>query len=122
MYRKLFKIAVTAITILTANLLTNYISNLFTDYKSHFKPLQFTLIGMGVVLIIFYPLFTRLEFWLNSISAKFIRSSKSLGGKYVGLFISFFICLVILFYFYARLWYSLDIFDIIIQGKVLNYF
>ena len=122
MYRKLFKIAVTAITILTANLLTNYISNLFTDYKSHFKPLQFTLIGMGVVLIIFYHLFTRLEFWLNSISAKFIRSSKSLGGKYVGLFISFFICLVILFYFYARLWYSLDIFDIIIQGKVLNYF
>ena len=65
MYRKLFKLAVTLITILTVNLISGKISDYLVNYKykTHIKPITFTLIAMGVIVIIFYPLITKLEDW-----------------------------------------------------------
>jgi uncharacterized integral membrane protein len=61
MYQRFFKFTVTLLTILTANLLTSYISDLLVSHKFDLKPLRFTLIGMGIIAIVFYPLFLKLE-------------------------------------------------------------
>lgn len=89
MYRYLFRFSVTTLTILTANLLTTVISNYMTSYKNSFKPLIFTLIGMAIIVVVFYPLFMKLEVWVTNFSVKVIRSGKSLAGKYLGMLFAY---------------------------------
>jgi hypothetical protein len=110
MYKFLFKFAVTTVTILTVNLMTSKISDYLVTYKNSCKPLTFTLIAMAIITLIFYPLFTRMEVWVNQLSANFmIRSGQSKFGKFLGLLGVYLFCLTILFYFYAKMWYHIDL-------------
>jgi hypothetical protein len=122
MYRFLFRFVVTTLTILTASLMTNAISEFMVSFKNSYKPVTFTLIGMGITVLIFYPLFIRLEDWVTRISVKFIKSGHSFAGRYLGLFLSFTAGILILLYFYLKLWYNLDMFRIIINGDLKSYF
>jgi hypothetical protein len=80
------------------------------------KPLRFTLVAMGIITIVFYPLFIKLEDWLNVLSKKFVKAGHSIAGKYIGLFLMFFIAMIVLMYFYAKMWYHIDVFKMILQG------
>ncbi len=91
------------LTILTANLLTGVITGWMVSYKNEYKPLIFTFIGMMIIVIVFYPLFVKLESWVREISVKAIRSGRSLGGKYLGLLFTFIFGLLVLLYFYAMM-------------------
>jgi uncharacterized membrane protein len=122
MYRYIFRFIVTILTILTANLLTNAISNLLVSYKSNFKPLTFTMIGMAIIVLVFYPLFIKLEGWITNVSIKAIKSGNSLAGKYFGLLLVFTAGMTVLFYFYAKTWYHIDIFRILMSGTIKQYF
>ena len=122
MYNYLFRFIITAITILTANLLTNAISNYLINYKNHYKPFTFTLISMGVIIVVFYPLFIKLEDWVKNISIRVVKSANSLAGKYLGLILSFLGCMLILFYFYAKMWYHIDFVQILFSGNISSYF
>lgn len=104
------------ITILTANLLTETISDYLVSYRNHLKPLTFTLLGMVLTVAIFYPLFIKLEEWVKNFSIRMIKSGKSLRGKYAGLLISFMASLFLLTYFYAKMWYHIDILRVILNG------
>jgi hypothetical protein len=121
MYNYLFRFIITAITILTANLLTNAISNFLINYKNHYKPFTFTLISMGVIILIFYPLFIKLEDWVKNISIRVVKSANSLAGKYLGLILSFLGCMLILIYFYAKMWYHIDFMQILFSGNIRAY-
>ena len=92
------------------------------SYKNNYKPLTFTLIGMGIIVIVFYPLFLKLENWVTNISIKLIRSGNSLAGKYLGLLLTFILAMFVLLYFYARMWYHIDIFSILFKGNLGEYF
>jgi len=118
MYRKIFKFAVTTITILTVNLLVTIITNYLISYKTHYKPITFTIIAMGIICLIFYPLFTKLEDWINVVSAKIVKAGKSVGGKYLGLFIMYFVCLAVLLYFFTKMWYKIDLIRLLFQGHI----
>jgi len=121
MYNYFFRFIITAITILTANLLTNAISDYLINYKNHYKPFTFTLIGMGIIIVIFYPLFIKLEDWVKRISIKVVKSVNSLAGKYLGLTLAFLSCMLVLFYFYAKMWYHIDFLKILISGNIRAY-
>lgn len=121
MYRYSFRFAVMTLTILTANLLTNAISNYMVSYKNHYKPFVFTLIGMAIIVVIFYPLFIKLESWVKRVSVKAIKSGKSVGGKYLGLLFTFLTGLLVLFYFYAKMWYHIDFVKILFHGNIGGY-
>jgi len=113
MYRYLFRFAVMSITILTANLITNSISNWLVTFRNQMKPLTFTLMGMAITVIIFYPLFALLEDRVKDLSAKVIKKGKSLAGKYVGLVVTFALCIAILSWFYARMWYHINLLHVV---------
>lgn len=113
MYRYSFRFVVMTLTILTANLLTNAISTYMISYKNHYKPLVFTFIAMAITVVIFYPLFLKLESWVKTISIKAIKSGKSVAGKYLGLLLVFITGLMVLSYFYARMWYHVNILKLI---------
>jgi hypothetical protein len=118
MYRYTFRFVVMTLTILTANLLTNALSNYMVSYKNQYKPLVFTFIGMGITVIIFYPLFLKLESWVKDISVKAVKSGKTVAGKYLGLFLVFIAGLMVLSYFYARMWYHVNILHLIFHSKI----
>jgi len=121
MYRYFFRFVVTIVTILTANLLTNAISDYMISYKNHVKPLTFTLIAMGIIVVVFYPLFTKMEEWVKSLSVRVIKSGKSLAGKYLGLTLAFLAALTVLCYFYAKMWYHIDLAKALVNGSIGNY-
>jgi len=121
MYRFFFRFVVTTLTILTANLITTAISDYMITYKNHVKPLTFTLVAMAIIVVVFYPLFLKMEEWLKKISVKVIKSGNSVAGRYIGLFLTFIAGLLILSYFYAKMWYHIDLLRIILTGKVGGY-
>jgi hypothetical protein len=108
MYRYFFRFVVMTLTILTVNLITNAITNYMVSYKNHYKPVAFTLLGMAITVLILYPVFIKLESWVKDISVKAIKSGKSVAGKYLGLLFIFLAALMLLFYFYAKMWYHID--------------
>ena len=59
--RKLTKVAIFAITVLSATLLYEYILTQIPNFKDPKHPYQATAMGMLVVVIVFYPAFTLLE-------------------------------------------------------------
>lgn len=122
MYKFFFRFVVATITILTATLLTNAISAYLVSYKNHFRPVVFTLLGMGIIIVIFYPLFMKLEDWLKYLSVKLVKSGNSAAGKYMGLLLTFLVALLILFYFYAKMWYHIDFMKVLMNGTLSNYF
>ena len=122
MYRYYFRFVVTTLTILTANLITDAISNYMISYKNHMKPITFTLIAMGIIVVIFYPLFTKMEVWVKALSMKVLKSGKSIGGKYLCLSLAFICALTVLCYFYAKAWYHIDLAKALFNGTIGGYF
>jgi hypothetical protein len=118
MYRYFFRVAVMILTILTVNLITNAITNYMVSYKNNYKPVTFTLVGMALTVVILYPFFIKLESWVKNISVKTIKSGKSFGGKFLGLFITFLAVALVLFYFYAKMWYHINVFQVLINSIV----
>ena len=118
MTKLLIKFVVFTITILTANLLGDYAGSFLTSFKSQYKPLTFTLIAMGVIVIIFYPLFDFLEDWVTKFSNKVVKE----GGKSIGpnfaLIMVFLIAMMVLTFFYARLYYEINIFHFLFKGNI----
>src|SRR5512145_643010 len=122
MYRKVFNFAVTILSILTVNLITTFFTDKLISYKWEVKPLRFTLISMGIITIVFYPLFLKFEDWLNTFSKRFIKAGHGLAGKYLGLLLMFITGLLVLTYFYARQWYHINIFKMILDGSFFKAF
>jgi len=91
-------------------------------YKNHVKPLTFTLIAMAIIVIVFYPLFIKMEEWLKGISVRLVKSGNSVAGKYFGLSMTFLAGLTILLYFYAKMWYHIDLFKALFNGSIVRYF
>lgn len=118
MYRYSFRFVMMSITILTANLLTTALSNYLITFRNNIRPLSFTILGMVVIVLVFYPLFAKLEAWVKGLSMKIVNKGRSLAGRYLGLVLAFAVCLIVLSYFYAKMWYNIDIFKILTSGKV----
>jgi len=109
--RKILKIMVMLISLLTANLITTYIDEFFLSYKREFSRAIFTLIGMAVVVAIYYPLFTKIDVWSGKFSEKFLRAGKSISGKKTGIYIAFLLAIALLFYLYGRMWFKTNLFS-----------
>jgi hypothetical protein len=115
MYRYFFRFAVMTVTILSVNLLTARITEYMISYKNHYKPVAFTFLGMAITVVILYPLFIKLESWVKVLSSKAIRSGKSVAGKFFGFLFMFLVAMLVLAYFYAKMWYHINIFKVMIQ-------
>lgn len=122
MYKHIFKFAIISLSILTAELISTKVADLLISHKYDVKPIRFVLISMAIITVIFYPLFTRLEDWLNRFSKRFIKAGHSFAGKYFGLILMYFTGILILLYFYTEMWYDINIFKLIAQGRFIKMF
>jgi len=95
--------------ILIANLITLWIDSYFFSYKSKFPAYLFTWIGMGVIVLIYYPLFTRIDKWSTKVGDKFIKAGKKVWGRKLGATIAFIIALLFLYYLYGKEWFNSNV-------------
>jgi uncharacterized membrane protein len=77
---------------------------------------------MAIVVVVFYPLFIKFEEWLNGFSKRFIKAGHGLTGKYAGLLLMFAAGLLVLTYFYADMWYNINIFRLMLNGNFFSSF
>ena len=99
------------VSILTANLVTTWIDDYVITYKDTYKPYIFTWIGMAIVIIVYYPLFSRIDKWSTVLADKFIRFGKKYTGEKTGAFFAFVFLLLLLYYFYGKLWFESNVFS-----------
>jgi len=117
MNRKIFNFLVLVVTILLINLLSNFIADYFiTKYKGHTSYLKFTAIGMGVIVIIFYPAFEYLNGIVEKITTRFLKKGNNLFGRILGVYIAFFVMLFILYCLYARVWFDANVIKVIFNS------
>lgn len=112
-YRKIIKFLVLLLSILTANIVTTLIDEYLMSYKGTFSPAIFTSIGMAVVVAIYYPLFAKIDGWSNTFAESFVRAGKKMTGKKTGALIAFAIGLLVLYYFYGKLWFNHNLFTVL---------
>jgi len=117
MNKRLIKFVVFTITILTANLLGDYAGEFLTSFKDQYKPLTFTLVAMVVIVIIFYPLFDFLEDWVTKLSNKIVKAGGKSLGPNVALSFIFLVSMMVLIFFYTRLYYDINIFHHLFKGR-----
>jgi hypothetical protein len=118
MYRYFLRFVVMTLTILTVNLITNAITGYMVSYKNHYKPVAFTFLGMAITVVILYPLFYKLESWVKNISVTAVKSGKSVAGKYLGLLLTFMVAVLVLSYFYARMWFHINLFHALLNTGI----
>ena len=109
-YRKLFKFMVLIVGILLANLVTIWIDNFMLSKMWKFPAHIATWIGMGVVVVIYYPLFTHIDKWATKAGDKFLKAGKKVAGRRLGSILAFLIGMLILFFFYGREWFETNVF------------
>jgi len=108
-FRHLFKAFVLILTILSVNLLTAYLDNYLSDYRGQLDALTFTLLGMGVVVLLFYPLFAWMDQGVDRIAREFLALGKRLIGRKLGMMLAFLAGFYGLFYLYGELWFKTNL-------------
>lgn len=119
MNRKIFNFLVLVVTILLINLLTNFIADyLIMKYKGQTSYLKFTAIGMGAIVLVFYPAFEYLNGIVEKITTRFLKKGNNLFGRILGVYITFFVLLFILYCIYARIWFDVNVVKVIFNSIV----
>ncbi len=100
-----------AVYILTI-LIANYLSEIFFEHLNQFKERNYltVLLGMGIIVAVYVPLFGFLEKYLKKASKSYMSGSKSIAkNSKQGMLIGFGVGFLVLFYLYAKLWFKLDL-------------
>jgi hypothetical protein len=63
-----------------------------------------------------------LQDWLNRISRRFVKAGHSFAGKYLGLLLMYILGILVLTFFYAKMWYNINIFKLLINGNFFSSF
>ena len=97
------------ITILVAELLSDYLINQMLSFKKGYDPYLYTLAGMVILVVVYYPLMVWADKFLTRFSEKFLRVGKNIVGRRFGVFIMFAVAVGILFYIFMKEWYHVDL-------------
>ena len=110
MTRKLMNAFIFILTILAAELSVEYVKH-FLKFKTGIDDKYLlTLIGMGVIVAIFYPVFTFVHYLTEQFTAHFIKKTKKItGNSFVGLLLAFLIGFGLLFLVYLKKWHGLTV-------------
>ncbi|NVO10175.1 MAG: hypothetical protein HXX16_09465 [Bacteroidales bacterium] len=115
MNRRIFNFLVICVTILLVNLLTTFITDYFMAYKNHTNYLKFTAIGMGAIVLVLYPAFEYINRLVEKFTTSFLKKGKNIFGRTLGVYIAFCIIIFILYCIYARIWFHINVIEIIFK-------
>lgn len=111
MKRKMTKYVVVIISILTAELLHEYIHAMLHKWleASGLGLYLMVLISMAVAVAVFYPAFHLIEKYVAWAAKKYVDGAKRVsGGPFKGLLVGFFVALILLFIGFCAVWYHIN--------------
>lgn len=107
MIRHLTKALVFILTILMAELAIEFLKHHLKFATGIRDPYRNTLIGMGIIVGVFYPVFKLTEFVVEILTEHFVEQAKERSGNSIlGLLIAFTIGFGLLFVLYLKEWYG----------------
>ncbi len=114
--RTLTKYVILAFTILLADIIKEIIMHYIGLDKNHRHPYTSVAIGMGVIVLIFYPLFLVMEKLLERVAQSYITNTKKItGGSIKGLLIALVVGLTIMYFVYLKVWFNINIFSVLMK-------
>ncbi len=116
MYKKIFNLMVLMISVLTVNLLSNFITNRIIHLKINLNPFQVTLIAMVALVFILVPAYSYMSTKVEVLIAKLLLHGSVSLGKTIGLLFSFALVFGILFLIYLHHWFNINLFDYVSNG------
>lgn len=109
-YRSIIRILVLVVSILSVTLITSRIDTFVQSYKTQFNPFVFTWMGMGIIVLIYYPLFTQIDKFATKYSTSLIKAGNKLTGNKAGVFVAFLLIIAILYLFYGYFWFDKNVY------------
>jgi len=116
MNKKLSKFLVTALSILVVSLVAGYLKSLIDVYVKDKNVYKSVLLGMAVMVVVYYPMTMVLNKYFEKLSRRYISNSKKMAkSNTLGMLIGFVIAIFALFICYAKVWYNVDVINDIIN-------
>lgn len=116
MNRKLSKLFITTLTILIVSLVASFLKAEIDKYYKGKELYKNVLLGMAVMVIVYYPMTTLLNKYFQGVSKKLVTGSKKISkSSTLGMIIGFSIVIFVLFLGYAKLWYNWNVIQSILN-------
>ena len=100
------------VTVLITYLLTALLEDRVLLETERFRPATATLLGMGIIVLVFVPVFAYTERITEAVIRVTLRQSKTVG-PILGAILFVFVVLIILFALYLDRWFDMSIVDLI---------
>jgi len=111
MMRFITRSVIFAVSILSSYLITGAIEDRVLQETEQYRPLTATLLGMGIIILIFVPVFAYAD-KITEASVKAILKQTTAGvGKVFGVLIFITVIFVILFALYLDRWFGISVID-----------
>ena len=111
MMRHLTRAVIFAFSILTSYLVTGAIEERVLLETERFRPLNATLLGMAVIVLIFVPIFAYTEKITEAVVKAGLQQTKNGAGKILGVIAFVGIVFVILLALYLDRWFAVSLLD-----------
>lgn len=105
-YKKLTNFYVFVLSVLIVNLASDKITSFILAMRVMSNPVKATASGMLMLVFILVPAFAFLQKWSDNTAKYIFKIGKNAGGKFIGVTLAFFFCLLVLFVFYLGDWYG----------------
>jgi ABC-type Mn2+/Zn2+ transport system permease subunit len=110
MNRKITNALIFILTILAAELAIEFVQHFLKIRTGVSNKYLLTLVGMGVIVAVFYPVFAFVHFLTEYFTTHFVKKTKQMtGNTFLGLLIAFFVGFGILFLIYLKNWYGITV-------------
>ncbi len=109
--KHLTKALIFTVTVLVSYLLTALLEDRVLLETERFRPATATLLGMGIIVLVFVPVFAYTERISEAVIRASLRQSKS-AGPIIGAILFVLVVLVILFALYLDRWFDMSIIDL----------
>lgn len=111
MMRHITRAVIFTFSILTSYLVTGAIEERVLLETERYRPLTATLLGMGIIVLIFVPIFAYTEKITEAIVKAGLQQTKSGAGKIFGVIIFVGIVFLILLALYVDRWFDVSLID-----------
>jgi hypothetical protein len=108
--KKIAKYFSLAFTILLADVVKELVLHKIGWRKDFHHPYKSTLVGMAITVMVYYPVFTFLDYLVGeAVNYYLSKTKKTAGGGFVGLAVALGIGVCILFVIYLKIWFKINI-------------
>jgi hypothetical protein len=112
--RNVTKFCVFILTIFVAEIASAIAKRYIQIHTGHKDPYVLTAIQMGIIIAIYYPVFTFINKIAENISKHFIRKTKqATGSSSLGLIIAFLSGLGIIYVVFLKMWYNIALWEVL---------